>query len=163
MIAEAPSRIHLWSGLIVLGTFLAGGAAGAGLVTWLRPGPPHHGPHQPSPGWLPPPLAALDLTVEQQQKAKAIMEKHRPELEAVVRESFPRLRALLDQVDKELRGILTEPQALKFDELKAKRPLGPEGVPPGFAPGAGGPPPPQGTDLSEPPPGPPPGPPPPRP
>jgi Spy/CpxP family protein refolding chaperone len=129
MSADVPSRLHLWSGLIVLGTFLAGAAAGAGLVTWLRPPLFHQGPRE---GGLPPPLTGLGLTPDQQQKAQAIMERHRPAMEAVLKESFPRLRALRDQVDQELKTILTEPQARKLDEWKARSPQGGEDGPQGF-------------------------------
>jgi len=156
MSADAPSRIHLWSGLIVLGVFLAGAAAGAGLMTWLRPHPP--GPHHArGPGALPPPMAALGLSPEQQAQAWAIMERHRAEFEAVVKESFPRLRALQDEVDQELLGILTEAQAKEFEAQKARRPRGPEGGARGFPGMPGGPPgpgpggPPMGGDGAPPP------------
>lgn len=140
MPADTPSRLHLWSGLVVLGVFLAGAAAGAGVTTWLRPRPPPHHGHGHGPGDLPPPIAALGLSPEQEGKAKAIMERHRPEFEAVLKESFPRLRALQDQVDQELKGILTEAQAKELDAQRARRPPGPGGGhprPPGMP---GGPP-----------------------
>jgi len=138
MSADLPSRLHLWSGLIVLGTFLAGTAAGAGLVTWLRPPLQHHDPRE---GGLPPPLGGLGLTPEQQHQARAILERHRPAMEAVLKESFPRLRALREQVDQELKTILTEPQLRKLDEWKARLPQEGESGPQGFPHESDGPPP----------------------
>jgi Spy/CpxP family protein refolding chaperone len=128
-------RLHLWSGLIILGVFLAGAVAGAGVFAWLRPPPPPMmGP--PPPGELPRPLRELNLTAEQREKAKAIFERHRATVEALIQESFPRVRAAQEQMDRELRAILTEEQARKFDELQARRPPRPPG-----GPGLGGPPP----------------------
>jgi Spy/CpxP family protein refolding chaperone len=136
-------RLHLWSGLIVLGVFLAGAVAGAGVYAWLRPpAPPMMGP---PPGGLPGPLRELNLTPEQREQAKAIFEKHRATVEALIQESFPRVRAAQEQMDRELRAILTEEQARKFDELRARHPPRPPG-----GPGRGGPPP----DGLPPPPGP---------
>ena len=154
MAADAPPRrIHVWSGLLVLGVFLAGAVTGAGVVTWLRPpGFPPGLP--PRAAGLPPPLAELGLTLEQQAKARAIAEKYRPALEAVLQESFPRIREVQEQMDRELRSVLTEAQAKRFDELRLRRPplpggLGPRG-PPGF-PTPPGLPPPGGPPASEPP------------
>jgi hypothetical protein len=130
-------RLHLWTALILLGVFLAGAATGAGLSVLLRtrrhPGQPH------GPGMLPPPLAELGLSPEQVEQARAIFERHRAEMEAAVQAAFPRLRAVQDQVDSELRAILTSEQAARLDAIRARRPLFP-GMGPGRpgTPGSGG-------------------------
>jgi hypothetical protein len=130
-------RLHLWTALILLGVFLAGAATGAGLSALLRtprhPGQPH------GPAMLPPPLAELGLSPEQVEQARAIFERHRAEMEAAVQAAFPRVRAVQEQVDSELRAILTSEQAARLDAMRARRPplpgMGPGG--PG-TPGSGG-------------------------
>jgi Spy/CpxP family protein refolding chaperone len=104
------------SGLIVLLTFALGAATGAGVHAWAGP---HH--HRPPPG---PPLYLheLELTDEQRRAADPIFETHRAAIEAVMRESFPKMRALNDQMEDELRPLLTAAQAEKLDELKSRPP-----------------------------------------
>jgi uncharacterized membrane protein len=122
MAADAsPRRIHVWSGLLVLGVFLAGAMTGAGVVVWLRPSGFPPGP-PPRAAGLPPPLAELGLTPEQEAKARTIAEKYRPALEAVLQQTFPRIREVQERMDRELRSVLTEAQAKRFDELKLRRP-----------------------------------------
>ena len=162
MAAETSlSRIHLWSGLVILGVFLAGAATGAGLHAWLR----HPGAFPPPPmlGRLPPPYSELGLSPEQQSEARAIAERYRPAMESVLEQTFPRMRAIQQEMDRELRSILTEPQARRFDELRARRPPQGSPRPPGFGPPGLGPPPdgpqpgPPAGPPHDPSPGPPPG------
>jgi Spy/CpxP family protein refolding chaperone len=146
-------RLHLWTALILLAVFLAGAATGAGLSVLLRtprhPGQPH------GPAMLPPPLAELGLSPEQVEQARAIFERHRAEMEAAVQAAFPRVRAVQDQVDSELRAILTSEQAARLDAMRARRP-----PLPGMGPGGPGTPGLGGMEPPRPPPfGPPPGPP----
>jgi Spy/CpxP family protein refolding chaperone len=77
----------------------------------------HHG-H----GWLPVHFEELGLTPEQRAKANAILEKQRTAVEATIKETFPRVRAAEMQMEQEMRAILTESQAKKFDEILARRP-----------------------------------------
>jgi Spy/CpxP family protein refolding chaperone len=150
-------RIHVASAAIVLGAFLAGAAAGAGVHAWLVPperprrGPP---PGGPPPRGLPPYLRELDLTPEQERAAQAIFERHRAAIDAVMRESMPRVQAIDEKVEEELAAILRPEQKAQLAELRKRRPPPPP-PPPG---GPGGP----GDPGRPPPPGPPPGPPPPR-
>ena len=69
---------------------------------WGRPdtGP---GPFRSAGAPLPPGLAGLDLTPEQERTARALMEKRRPEMEAVLRETFPRFEAIRRQFEADLR------------------------------------------------------------
>ena len=112
----SPARVQLLTALVILGTFIGGLAAGLGLSRWLReaerPPPPHMGL----------PLRELDLTPEQDTKARAIMERHRDELEGILRGTYPRVRAVNDKMENELRAILTPAQQAKLDEIKSRRP-----------------------------------------
>lgn len=133
--SEARGRLHLWSGLIILGVYLAGAATSAGLFFWLRPHHGHHGPRGPGG----PPLHELDLTAEQQDKARIILDRHHAEIEAMMKESFPKIRESRDRAFDEIRTLLTEDQQKRFDAKRAEiekhgpgfPPMGP---PPGHPP-----------------------------
>ena len=140
MPADATARkLRLWTGLAVVAIFLAGAATGAGAVHLFRPGgplgPPGHGagPIPPAGAPLPPALRGLDLTPEQERTTRALMEKHRPEMEAVLRETFPKFEAIRRQLEAELRPSLTGAQARKLDAQKPEPPPG-QGTPPADAP-----------------------------
>jgi Spy/CpxP family protein refolding chaperone len=141
----AARRLHLWTALILLGVFLAGAATGVGLAHFLRPPPRPAGPPGRG-GMLPPPLVELGLSPEQAEKARAIFERLRPEMEAAIQESFPRVRAIQERAEAEVRALLTPEQAARFDAARARRPPFP-GMGHGMGPPPGEPPP------GEPPPG----------
>jgi len=133
-----PRRIHFLSAVIVLAAFVAGAGAGVGLYRWAGPRFPPH----PGPSALPPHLRGLDLTPEQERRAAEIFERHRPDLEAIMRDSYPRMRAVVEETHAELRRILTPEQQRKFDELESRAPpFGPPGGPPPRRPPPGMPPP----------------------
>ena len=127
----SPVRLHLASGLVVLAIFLAGALSGAGLYRALaQPGRPPPPPREgPPPRGAPPWLRELDLTAEQETQARAILDKHRPALEAILHQQFPRVRAIEDQVQSELRALLSPAQQKRLDEIRARRPgpLRPDG------------------------------------
>jgi hypothetical protein len=160
---RSPRQIRLLTALLLFAMFLFGVATGAGLSRWHQP--PR--PHRLAP-FLPGPPGALHLTPEQQTKSKEITERYRPLLEAIWRESFPKVQTINEQMEKELREILSPEQRRTLDEMKAHRPhMPPPGAaPPGFGPPPGGPsgepppgfgPPPPGSQTLGPPPPPPPG------
>ncbi len=125
MVADSPRRKRAASLVLVL-TFLAGGATGAGLFASLtRHGPPPHGP-----GRLPPPFEQLDLQPEQRRQVEAVFEKHRGRFEALLDERRPKLEALRDAMDAELMPMLTDAQRVRFEALKKDHPQ----LPPGFGP-----------------------------
>ena len=128
-----PRTIRLLTALLLVATFAVGTITGAGLCRFLGPPPP---PPPPPPPMLAGPLAELDLTPSQRTKARAIQERHRPALDAIVRETFPRVRAINDQMRQELRAILTPAQRTRLDEIDARRPPPP---PPGAPPRPPGP------------------------
>jgi Spy/CpxP family protein refolding chaperone len=125
---RAPRRVQLLTALVILATFVAGAATGMGVARWARP--PH--PPPPPPAGLPP-LRELDLSPEQDERARQIAERHREELEGILRETFPRVRAVHEKIEAEVRGILTPEQQRRLDEIKARRPP-PRGGPPPHLP-----------------------------
>jgi len=67
----------------------------------------------------------LDLTREQRQKVRAIMERHRDEnrelMRAMAEKCGDDLQALRARVDAEIRGVLNPEQQKRFQELTEKR------------------------------------------
>jgi Spy/CpxP family protein refolding chaperone len=152
----SPRSIRLMTALLLVATFAAGTVTGAGVYRWAAWGHAH--PPMPPPMSAPLPLEQLGLSEEQREKARQILERHRPELEAVLRETFPRMRGIGEQIEREIREILTPEQRARLDELKSRWPPGPPGMPGPHPPGA--PPGPWGPTGHPPPFGPPPPPPP---
>ncbi|MBI5507699.1 MAG: hypothetical protein HY903_02985 [Deltaproteobacteria bacterium] len=132
-VADRTSRTKLAAGLLLAGTFVAGAIAGAGLLVAFGPRPP--GP----PGGLGS-LEELDLSAAQEAKARALHERFRPRLEAIFRETMPKVQAVQVEIESELRSLLTPEQQRKLDAMRAARPF----LPPGMAPGGLPPPPPPG-------------------
>jgi hypothetical protein len=116
--------------------FLAGALTGTGLMRALEPRPPERLPY---PGMEI--YARLGLSREQQERARAIFEAHRPDLDAVLREMLPRVRAVEEAIDREMLAYLTPEQARRLDEIKAAPPPPPPGPPPPGMPPPGMPPP----------------------
>jgi Spy/CpxP family protein refolding chaperone len=171
----SPRNVRLLTALLLVGTFAAGAVTGAGILRFMGPpGPPPPGLGGPPPMFGPLPLEQLGLSQDQQNEVHEILERHRPELETILRESFPKVRAVNDQVEREVRAVLTAEQRARLDELKRRGPPPPPpgapppppgfpgGPPPPGAPGfgPGGPPPPGFGPGGPPPPGAPPPPPP---
>ena len=136
--SEVTTRIRLISGLILFFTFSAGVLVGAGVDRYFRP-------HRMGPPILRLPLGELELTPDQDARVRAIIDAHRAELEGIVRSSFPRVRAIHERIDAEVRAILTPEQRRRLDEIQARRPpprLAPPGMPGGYPPPLPPPPPP---------------------
>lgn len=123
--SQELGRLRLRAALLLAAMFVVGGFAGAGLVRLVGPQPPGFGAHDP--------FRHLELTREQRQQARAIMEKHRPALDAIVAETRPRVQAIQDQIDQELGAILTPEQKKRLAERPRHLPPPPHG-PPGFGP-----------------------------
>jgi hypothetical protein len=107
-------RIHFISGLVVLGTFLAGALAGAGLMRSRE--------QRQRVIALSPLVRQLALPPAQQEQVDRIVASHRAEIEAVMHESFPRVRAIEERMNEQIREVLTPEQRKRFDELRAAMP-----------------------------------------
>ncbi|HWO14942.1 MAG TPA: hypothetical protein VNN80_35810, partial [Polyangiaceae bacterium] len=141
-------RVQWLTALTLVGTFALGTLTGAGIARWGAPEHPrpwHHGspPPPPPPGpplgpWL---IDDLSLSGGQRPAAEALFERHRAALDAILRESFPRVRELNGEIERELRLILNPDQAKKLDQLLVERrppfppPGGEHGGPPFPPPG----------------------------
>jgi Spy/CpxP family protein refolding chaperone len=143
---------RVWLPALALASMFAVGAACGVLADRTLIGPPHHRFELPLGGdvLLRDPFGELDLSAEQRKKIDALFEHHRSEVDAVVRDSEPKMRALSEKMDREMQAILTPEQR---ERLKAARERievlpahhhrvfrpgpGPHGI---FAPGPGGPP-----------------------
>jgi Spy/CpxP family protein refolding chaperone len=136
-----PRRLRLFTIAVLAATFALGAIAGGGVYRWVvadRLLPADDLPRGP---W---PLHQLDLSDDQRARVHDIFERHRPELDALLRESFPQVRSIHEQIDSEIRDVLTPEQRARFDRIKESRPFPPPGLPPppGQGPHRGPPPPP---------------------
>ena len=149
----SPRTVRLLTAVLLLATFAAGTVMGAGVCRWVVP----REERMPPPMLAPIPLEEFDLTQQQWEDIRIIVDRRRPELDAILQETYPKVRKITDEIDKEVRDVLTPEQKVRFDELK-KRPPSPHrgGRPPGPPPSRGWmpPPPPRSGDV---PPLPPPG------
>ncbi len=88
---RAVRRASRLSALVTAALFVAGGVTGGLVCTIWWPAPVWLMHPPPPPGLMP--LDQLDLSADQQQKAHEIGRRHHPELEAIRKESAPRVRA----------------------------------------------------------------------
>jgi periplasmic protein CpxP/Spy len=64
---------------------------------------------------------ALDLTPEQQEKIKPIFEQAKPQIQAARQESKQKMQAIRENVQAQIRPILTPAQQQKYDAIKKAR------------------------------------------
>lgn len=63
----------------------------------------------------------LNLTAEQERAVREIHERHRPRLDAVLEETTPKLRAIHDEIEQEIRPLLNPAQVERLERMKARR------------------------------------------
>ena len=64
---------------------------------------------------------ALDLTPDQQAKVKAIFEQARPQIQAARQEAREKGKAIRENIQAQIRPILTPAQQQKYDAIKKAR------------------------------------------
>lgn len=147
--------LRMLSGFVLVGVFAAGALFGAGLLRWTQREPDRLPPP-------PPPMMAgggpvekmhqvLALDDAQMQALHDIMQRHRPELDAIMHGTQAKVRDVLFAIENDLVPQLRPDQVKKLEEWRATRPPPPM---PGLDGPPGGPP---GGRPPFPPPGPPPG------
>lgn len=125
-------RIYLLSAAVLLVTFILGAFTGAGLMTTYSPDPMkappprHHGGEKgmrdgDGPMFHPLPLSDLKLSTDQEDKILSILEKNRPQLDAIFEDTFPKLQAATAKMDKKIREVLNDEQKVKFDQMLEER------------------------------------------
>jgi hypothetical protein len=142
----SPKKVRILIALLLVGVFFAGAVTGAGVLHWLVR-PPVFGPSS----YLPGPFADLGLSKDQETKVLKVFDKHRPELDAILHETFPKARKVFDAIDNDMRVFLTAEQQKKLNQVRKRiesfPPMGagpikgphgspPFGPPPGLPPGA---------------------------
>jgi hypothetical protein len=143
--AESPRRAQLVGALLLAGMFAAGAVFGVGVARWSAPSAAGERGHQPGPpgGPVDAMIHELDLDADQIATLRSIEAKHRPELDAIVRDTVPRVRDVLFAMEHELEPSLRPDQLAKLAAWRARRPPPPvPGLPPPGGPPPGGPPPP---------------------
>ena len=64
---------------------------------------------------------ALDLTPDQQAKVKAIFEQAKPQIQAAREEGRQKAQAIRENIQAQIRPILTPAQQQKYDAIKKAR------------------------------------------
>ena len=137
---RSESWLRLMSGFVLVGVFAAGALFGAALLRFVAPHPPAHEnrPPPPPPGPIEAMTHELDLDAAQQAQLRAIADAHRGELEQIMRDTQPRLHAVLDSIENEMVAHLRPDQVEKLEQWRKRRPPPPMpgmGPPPGPPPG----------------------------
>ena len=122
---ESLGRVRTQGLLLLVVAFAAGIAAGAAFENVRAGEPPPLNP-RPREGFgmrgrgmdgLPPMFGQLGLSEEQDTQIRDILLRRRPATEAIMAETMPRLRALMDSVQAEVRAVLTDAQRVQLDSL----------------------------------------------
>jgi Spy/CpxP family protein refolding chaperone len=115
-------RVRLAASALLLAVFSTGAVAGVAGYRWVlfdtgreeMPPPPEELGFR---------LRTLGLTTEQETSVRKIFDQYRPELDAVLRETFPKVRAVQARIDADIAKVLTVEQRQKF--LNSAKPHGP--------------------------------------
>ena len=104
--------------LLLLAAFLAG--AGLGLVLGQRIGGDDHRRSGPR-DHLSRLTRELDLTPEQQDSVRVVLDRHRPGFDSVWAESRPRYETLRARVRSDIRARLGPEQQARYDSIIQRR------------------------------------------
>jgi hypothetical protein len=116
-------RVRILGALMLVGVFAAGAVFGAGLSRWSHPDqPPGPPPRRPPGGPIPAMIHELRLDPEQIEALEQIHLAHRGKLDAIARETIPRVRAVLDAIEHELEPRLRPDQLELLEAWRKRRP-----------------------------------------
>jgi hypothetical protein len=126
-----------WQATLLLAVVFGAGVAVGAAFDRSRQAPARMvaGPPPAGSGRLPPYLERMQLTPEQHEKIKAILDAQKPRVDTVMDGVLPRLRAISDTTFARIRDLLAPEQQAEFDRERPRRELAP-GMP--GAPGGRG-------------------------
>jgi Spy/CpxP family protein refolding chaperone len=142
---ELARRARTRGAAVLLVTFISGALAGAAIMHVARVAPAAKPAIVVTSAAPPPPervienmkmartgipvlYETLDLTPAQRFAIARIMEANRPRTDSLLRETWPRLRALLDSIQLQVEQVLTPEQRARLADLRRGR------ASPGFVP-----------------------------
>ena len=112
------TRPKVWAVAFLVAVFVAGAAVGWGARRWSA------GPHEPrlrDTGAIVAHLAKeLDLSPPQQDSVRAILERHRAEIDALWHLVHPRVDSLRATIHREISAQLTPAQQSRYRDLIAR-------------------------------------------
>src|SRR5262245_56871874 len=141
----SDSRTRIWFSLFVLAIFCVGLSAALLIGRRMGPPPPPRrgpgfgggavlgppGPPGPPPGSVLDRLERdLDLTAEQKTKLEPILNERRKRLQAVQEDVVARAEKEQQEMQAEIRKVLTPEQQQRFDRWLQNAPRGRRGPPP---------------------------------
>lgn len=120
---NSGARTHrrVMAAALLLATFLAGAASGYFLAHSHTP--PAEGMEDGRirillPDSLPPAFLQLNLSADQRTRVIGILTRARPKTDSTLRDVIPRLRALTDSVDQEIRAVLRPEQRERLAAMR---------------------------------------------
>ena len=107
---------------LLVAVFLVGLLSGAGVSAWAGRAmdDDHHGKRK-SRGYLARLTTELDLTAEQQDSVRAILDRYEPAFDSLWQETRPRFETLRAGIRSEVRTHLTTEQRTEYDALIERR------------------------------------------
>ena len=138
---DMTRRARLRGAAVLLVTFLAGALAGAAVLHVARlnsaarvPGPAEAPPERVienmkmARSGIPVTYEALDLTPAQRFQIARIMDANRPRTDSLLNQTWPKLHALLDSIQRQVERVLTPEQRAHLAALRRG------GMPPSIQP-----------------------------
>ena len=112
------NRSQAWAAALLVAVFVAGGAAGF-LIR--GPGGPLVVPRlRDTDAWVAYLTHELDLTAAEQDSVRAVLQRHRPEVDSLWREMHPRFDSVRASMQAEISSKLTPAQRDRYRALNAR-------------------------------------------
>ena len=102
--------------LALVGVFLAGLFAGIGVERWGSPAPDP----EAAAASLSASLDQLELTPQQRERIETILATSQTSTDRVLAEVLPRIQAVVDSVNGEIRQVLDEEQRVRLDQIRRR-------------------------------------------